>query len=155
MGKPAKPIDFEIRKSPKYRVASITRVGPWKEDHLRSEFRELTTWAKRQGLTTGHWIFVHRGDERWEACLEIRGRAKAEGRIRLRTLPATHVAHCVFDPDLLADRVVYHGLSDWTRWRKKFKEISAIGGSREVYSGDPWSDAAAWAHCDVQFLVRK
>lgn len=148
-------VDFELRKSAAYRVAAITRIGPWKQDNLRSEFRELTTWAKKQGVRTGQWIFYHKGDHRWEACLEIKGGAQATGRIRLKTLPATYVARCVFDPDAIADRVIYHGLSDWTRWRRRYKEITSVGGSREVYSGDPWSDARAWAHCEVQFLVRK
>ena len=148
-------VDFELRKAPSYRVAAIVRVGPWKEDNLRSEFRELTAWAKQQRVPTGRWIFYHKGDHRWEACLEIKGRAEATGRIRLKTLPATYVARCIFDPDAIADRVIYHGLSDWTRWRRRYKEIRSVGGSREIYSADPWSDARAWANCEVQFLVRK
>ncbi len=148
-------VDFELARAPEYRVAAIARTGPWKKDLLRSEFRELTAWAKQQGLRTGRWIFRHSADDRWEACLEFRGRAAPTGRIRVKTLPATYVARCVFDPDAIADRVIYHGLSDWTRWRKRQREIRAIGGSREVYPGDPWSDAKAWAHCEVQFVVRK
>ena len=149
------PVDFELTRSPSYRVAAIARTGPWKEGLLRAEFRELTAWAKKQGVRTGRWIFRHPGDDRWEACLEFRGRATPTGRIRVKTLPSTYVARCVFDPDAVADRVIYHGLSDWTRWRKRQREIRAVGGSREVYSGDPWSDAKAWAQCEVQFIVRK
>lgn len=148
-------VDFELWKAPSYRVATITRIGPWKTDNLRAEFRELTSWARAQGVRTGRWIFYHKGDYRWEACLEIKGKANAKGRIRLKTLPATYVARCIFDPDLIADRVIYHGLSDWTRWRRRDRIVKSVGGSREVYSGDPWSDARAWAHCEVQFLVRK
>lgn len=148
-------VDFELVRSPSFRVAAITRVGPWKVDNLRSEFRELVLWAKRSGVRTGRWIFVHKGDRRWEACLEIRGAAVPTGRLRLKTLPATWVARCVFDPDLLADRVVYHGLHDWVRRRRREHEIGSVGGSREIYTGDPWSDADAWAHCQVQLLVRK
>lgn len=148
-------VDFELRRAPSFRVGYLTRIGPWKEENLRSEFRELTGWAARQGLRTGRWIFYHKGDDRWEACLEIRGKAKPAGRIRLKTLPATYVARCVFDPDALADRVVYHGLNDWIRSKRRSREISSSAGSREVYHGDPWSDARAWARCEVQFLVRK
>lgn len=149
------PVDFELRRVPAIPVAVIRRSGPWRVDHLRAEFRELTAWARRQGLASGRWIFSHSRDDRWEACLEVRGTRKAAGRIRLTTLPATWVARCVFDPDMIADRVIYHGLSDWTRERRRAKEIRSIGGSREVYVGDPWSDARAWAHCEVQFLVRR
>jgi hypothetical protein len=148
-------VDFELRRAPSYRVASITRVGPWKEDNLRGEFRELTAWAKKLGVQTGRWIFLHKGDDRWEACLEIKGKAAAMGRIRLKSLPPTYVARCRFNPDAIADRVIYHGLSDWTRWRRRYGEIKSVGGSREIYSGDPWSDARAWANCEVQVLVRK
>jgi len=148
-------VDFELRRAPSYRVASITRIGPWKPGNLRSEFRELTGWARKQGVATGAWIFYHRSEKRWEACLEIKGKAEGSGRIRLKTLPATYVARCRFDPEVIADRVIYHGLSDWIRWRRRYKEIKSVGGSREIYSGDPWSDARAWANCEVQFLVRK
>jgi effector-binding domain-containing protein len=148
-------VDFALTKSPSYRVASIVRVGPWKEDNLRSEFEELERWAKRQGVRTGSYIFMERGTRRWEACLEYRGRAEAEGRIRLKTLPATAVARVIFDPDQVSSRIVYHGLSDWTRWRKKYGEIRSVVGPREVYSGNPWKDEQAWAHCEVQFVVRK
>jgi hypothetical protein len=148
-------VDFVLKRVPSYRVASIVRVGSWKEDNLRPEFRELVRWARKQGVRTGRWIFFERDHDRWEACLEIRGPARAEGRIRLKTLPATDAAAVVFDPDEISSRVVYHGLSDWTRWRKKTKEIRSVTAVREVYSGDPWRDAKAWAGCEVQFLVRK
>jgi effector-binding domain-containing protein len=148
-------VDFAFKNVPSYRVASITRVGPWKEDNLRTEFGELTRWAKRRGLRTGRWIFIHKDGDRWEACLEVKGRAEEEGRIRLKTLHPTRVAFVVFDPDQVSSRVVYHGLQDWTRWRRKDGDIRAVTGSREVYSGDPWKDRSAWRHCEVQFLVRK
>ncbi|MGI0068073.1 MAG: hypothetical protein ACREB9_06625 [Thermoplasmata archaeon] len=136
-------------------MASIVRIGPWRENNLRTEFGELTRWARRQKLRAGRWIFLEKGHHRWEACLEIRGRATPEGRIRLKTLPATWVASVVFDPDEVSSRVVYHGLSDWTRWRKKDRQVRGVTDVREVYSGDPWKDTEAWAHCDVQFVVRK
>ncbi len=148
-------VDFVLKRVRGYRVGSITRIGAWKEDNLRSEFRELTRWARRQGVRTGDWIFLGRDHHRWEACLEIKGAARPEGRVRLKTLPATDVAAVVFDPEQLSSRVVYHGLHDWTRWRRKDRQIRAVTSTREVYSGDPWNDKKAWAHCEVQFLVRK
>ncbi|MCI4352301.1 MAG: GyrI-like domain-containing protein [Thermoplasmata archaeon] len=148
-------VDFALRDSPSYRVASIVRIGPWKEDNLRVEFRELTRWAQKNRVRTGHWIFFERDHHRWEACLEIKDSAKAEGRIRLKTLPATPVARVVFNPDAVSSRIVYHGLSDWTRWRKKYGEIRSVTAVREVYTGDPWADKKAWANCEVQFVVRK
>ena len=41
------------------------------------------------------------------------------------------------------------------RWRRKDKEIRRVLSSREVYSGNPWTDPKAWAKTEVQFLVRK
>jgi effector-binding domain-containing protein len=148
-------VDFELRKVPSFRVASIARTGPWKKDNLRAEFGELTSWARAEDIPTGRWIFFHKGDVRWEACLEVKRRGQPKGRVHLKTLPATYVARCLFDPEVIADRVIYHGLTDWVRSRRRSKEIKSVGGSREVYSGDPWSDPQAWANCEVQFLVRK
>lgn len=148
-------VDFVLKRAPGVRVASIVRIGPWKEDNLRTEFGELVRWAARQKLRTGRWIFFERGRSRWEACLEVRGNAPAEGRIRLKSLPATAVASVMFDPDQVSSRVVYHGLSDWTRARRRDGTIRSVLAIREVYSGDPWREKSAWAHCEVQFVVRR
>lgn len=157
-------VDFEFKQDPAVTVAAIGYVGPFKENHLRKEFKELGSWAKGNGVRTGKWIFreidgpySRRPDNRrrWEACLEIRGKAKGRGRIRIKKLPATTVARVVFDPEKVSARLVYHGLNDWLRWRKKDRTIKAIGPSREVYAGDPWTNARAWSHAEVQFLVRK
>lgn len=148
-------VDFAWRDAPSYRVASVVRIGPWKEDNLRPEFSELVRWAKRQHVWTGKWIFFERDSHRWEACLEISGRPSPEGRIRLKTLPPARAASIVFDPDLVSSRLVYHGLLDWTRQRKKDGEIQGVTQIREIYSGNPWSDKRAWSRCEVQFLVRR
>jgi hypothetical protein len=150
-------VDFALKKAPSYRVATIVRIGAWKEDNLRAEFQELGRWARKQKIRTGRWIFVdaHRNHRRWEACLEITGKPRAEGRIRLKTLPASWVARVVFDPDLVSSRLVYHGLADWTRWRRTYKEIRSVTSVREIYSRNPWKDKKAWRNCEVQFLVRK
>src|SRR2546425_10081674 len=77
-------IDFEVTRTPSYTVASILKVGPYRDDNLRGEFRELVAWAKKRKLRTGKWImYEHDGpntrrpynQRRWEACLEVRGRA--------------------------------------------------------------------------------
>ncbi|HZY69455.1 MAG TPA: GyrI-like domain-containing protein [Thermoplasmata archaeon] len=150
-------VDFELKKSPAMKVACLAYRGPYKENMLQKEFRQLTQWAKDGKVRTGHWIFSWKGDKRSDACLEIKGTRfppRPEG-VRLATLPATWVARVAFDPEELSPRVVYHGLSDWTRERKKDKTIRAVGSAREVYAGDPWSNKAAWAHCTVEYLVRK
>src|SRR5947209_2658938 len=102
-------VDFEVTRTPSYTVASILKIGPYREDNLRSEFEELVSWAKKNRLRTGKWImYEHDGpnsrrpgnQRRWEACLEIRGKAKAEGRIRIKKLPAQAVAQVVFKPNV-------------------------------------------------------
>jgi effector-binding domain-containing protein len=148
-------VDFSLTRVPRYRVASIVKVGPWREENLRTEFTELRRWAERHRIRTGRWIFVHPGGNRWEACLEIKGRAPAEGRIRLRTLAAGWAACVTFDPELVSSRVVYHALHDWTRERRREGEIRSVGGAREVYAASPWADRRAWRSCRVEFLVRR
>ena len=149
--------DFELARAPSYRVASIVRIGPWKEDHLREEFRELVAWAKKQKVRTGRWIFLdaRSSHDRWEACLEIKGQARPEGRIRIKRLPGSWVARVLFDPDIVSSRLVYHGLNDWTKWRRVYHEIRSVTAVREIFTADPWKDKEAWAHCEVQFLVKR
>ncbi len=157
-------VDFEVTRSPSYTVASILKIGPYREDNLRSEFGELVSWAKQHRLRTGKWImYEHDGPNsrrpgnrrRWEACLEIRGEAKAEGRIRIKKLPAQTVAHVIFNPNVVSSRIVYHGLGDWIWWRLKYKDFKRAGPTREVYDGDPWTSTKAWSKVDVQVLVVK
>lgn len=157
-------VDFEFKREPAYTVAAIRYVGPFRENHLDKEFKELVSWAKRAKVRTGKWIFreldgpnSRRPDNkrRWEAALEIRGKARGQGRIRIKKIPATTVARVVFDPEKVSPRLVYHGLSDWLRWRNKDKVIKGIGPTREVYAGDPWTNAQAWSLAEVQFLVRR
>jgi DNA gyrase inhibitor GyrI len=113
-------VDFEVTRRPGYRVASILKVGPYREDNLRHEFEELTAWAKKNGLRTGKWImYEHDGSNsrrpenqrRWEACLEVKGSAKPEGRIRIKKLPAQTVALVVFNPNIISSRIIYQGSS--------------------------------------------
>jgi hypothetical protein len=148
-------VDFVLERVPRRRIASILRIGPWKEDHLREEFGELLRWATKSAVPTGRWIFLDLGAHRWEAGLEIHGDARPTGRVRRRTLPGTWVARVRFDPDRLAPRLVYHGLREWTRARRRDGTIRSVGSVREVYPGDPWKDPSAWASCEVQFVVRR
>ncbi|MCI4349403.1 MAG: hypothetical protein L3J93_04210 [Thermoplasmata archaeon] len=148
-------VEFKLKRSAGGRFATLSRAGGWKEDNLRSEFRTLVRWANENRLRTGRWMFLHPSERRWTAALEIRGTANPSGAIRLRTLPAESVASVVFDPAVVSPGIVYHGLNDWLRWRKKDKTIRRVVTSREVYSGDPWTKPAAWAHADVQYVVRR
>jgi len=148
-------VDFAYGKAPKYRVATLRAKGRWSENICRPEFAKLVAWAKANRVPTGKWIVRESDMGRFEACLEIRGTAKATGGIRLRTFPASATARVTFDPDVVSPRVVYHGLNDWLRWQKKEGELKAVRGTREVYSGDPWTDQAAWKATTVEFLLRR
>lgn len=150
-----KTVDFELVRAPAYRIAAISWTGPWNERKIRSQFENVEAWVRRHGLRAGRWIFREPGPRRWEAAIEVHGAARGSGAVRLRTLKPSAVARVVFDPDRVSPRVVYHGLSDWVRWQKREKKIRAVVSSRELYSGNPWKDAAAWARTEVQFLVRR
>ena len=147
-------VEIRRRTVPAVRVGVIVRFGPWRPENLRSEFRELTRWARRRGLRTGRWIFGEPAPDRWEACLEVRGAARSEGRIRVRTLPGARAWSVPFDPDRVASRVVYHALAGWVREHGAPSSRQRPAGIREVYPGDPWGDRTAWSRCEVQFLER-
>ena len=147
-------VDFAFRKAPKYRVISFSWKGPWQEKRIQSEFEKLAKWAKERKLKTGKWIFL--GSEvKHEVAIEAKGKVKGDGRVRVKTLPASSVASITFDPEAVSPRVVYHGVTDWLRWRKKEKEIKSVLRYREVYGGNPWRDAKAWSHTTVEVVVRR
>jgi effector-binding domain-containing protein len=148
-------VEFAFKKVPAIRVATLAWSGPWNEGKIRSQFGKVAAWAKAHGYRTGRWVFREPGDRRWEVGIELRGGSpRGSAPVRLKTLPATRVAFCVFDPDAVEAYVVYHGLNDWLRWRKKERKIRSVADSREVYSGDPWASASVWSRTEVQFVVR-
>lgn len=148
-------IDFAFGKAPARRLAYTRWTGPWSEKRIRSEFEKLERAIRAAGGTTGAWIFREPGERKWEVAIELRGRPREGHGLRLRSVRPTSIAHVQFDPDVLSPRVVYHGLSDWLRWRKREKEIRSAGTSQEVYSGNPWRDRRAWAKTDIQVAVRR
>lgn len=148
-------VDFAFKRTPAYRVAYIAWTGPWNEKRIRAEFTRIVGWAKARGYRTGHWFFREPGTRRWEVAIEVRGaKVRAQAPVRLKTFPATRVASVVFDPETVSPALVYHGLMDWLRWRRKDRKIRSVGSTREVYNGNPWTDPKAWSKTDVQFLVR-
>ncbi len=151
-------VDFAMKRAPKYRVASIRWTGAYQENRIRSEWDALAKWAKARGLRTGKWFFVEGGSGpkyRFEVAIEVGGKAKSEGKIHLRTYAASPIATVTFNPEEVSARVIYHGLSDWLRWRKKDKTIKRERTWREVYSGNPWRDAKAWSKAEIQVTVSK
>jgi DNA gyrase inhibitor GyrI len=147
-------VDFEFKRTPAYRVAYMAWTGPWKDATIRRNFEKVQQWAKSHGYAPGLWVFREPGTRRWETGVVVNARARAEGPIRIRTLPAARVASVVFDPEVISPAVVYHGLTDWLRWRKKDKKIRRVVSYREVYRGNPWKDKSAYAQTDVQFVVK-
>jgi effector-binding domain-containing protein len=148
-------VDFVLKKTPSLHVAAIRWTGPYSDRQIQRRFEEVEKWARARGLRTGRWVFREPGSRVWDTAIEVRGKARSEGRVKVRTLPAATVASVRFDPNVVSPRVVYHGLSDWLRWQRKEKEIRSVVSYREVYEGNPWKDKRAWSRTEVQFVVRK
>ena len=148
-------VDFSWGRSPAIRVAAIAWTGPWNEKKIRAQFERIDRWAREQRVRTGRWFFREPGTRKWEVAIELKGNARAARPIRLRTMPRATFARVTFDPEVVSPRVVYHGLSDFLRWRRKEHEIRSVLSTREVYAGNPWTDRRAWARTEVQFLVKK
>lgn len=148
-------VDFVLKKTPSLRVATIRWKGKYDERQIQKRFEEVEKWAQAKGLKTGRWVFREPDSRVWDTGIEVKGTARSEGRVKVRTLPAGTVACVCFDPDVVSPRVVYHGLTDWLRWRRKEKEIRSVVSYREIYEGNPWKDKRAWSRTEVQFVVRK
>jgi effector-binding domain-containing protein len=147
-------VDFVLKRTPGLRLASIRWTGSYSEAEIRKRFAEVEKWAAAHHLRTGRWVFREPGERKWSVGIEVRGAARSEGRVKVRSLPACTVASVTFDPEVVSPRVVYHGLMDWLRWRRKEKKVKSVLSTREVYLGNPWKDARAWAKTEVQFVVR-
>jgi hypothetical protein len=147
-------VEFSFKRAPARHVAYLAWKGPWSESKIRGNFRRIEAWAKAQRLRTGKWVFREPDDRAWEVAIEIRGAARASDGIRLRTYRASRVARVQFDPDAVSPEVIYHGITDWLRWRKKERKIRSVGTYQEIYTDDPWRNARAWANTEIQVTVR-
>ncbi|HEV2165890.1 MAG TPA: GyrI-like domain-containing protein [Thermoplasmata archaeon] len=148
-------VDFVLRKTPLVRTLSRTWKGPWKDRRIRDEFEKLEKGMRGAGIRTGRWFFV--GDyerSRYLVAIEARGRLRPVEGARAKTFPKGRIAAVEFDPQSVSPRVIYHGLSDWLRWRKKDKTIQSAGAYREVYPSNPWKDRTAESRTQVQVVVR-
>jgi hypothetical protein len=147
-------IDFEFKRVPKFRAITASWKGPWNEKRIQREFETLEKWARERKLRTGRWVFLEPGERQWQVGIEIKSPVKSAGTVRVRSFAATRVAQAAFDPEVVSPRVIYHGLTDWLRWRKKEKEIRSAGVYREIYEGNPWRDKKAWANTTIQVTVK-
>ena len=153
-------VDIKIKQVPSYTVASLIHYGPHGPNMFRTEFDRLVKWTKKNKLQTGHWI-MRWIDEygskpaskvRSEACLEIKGKARTNGKIRIKKFPKHTVVSVVFDPEKVSPRLVYSGIYGWIRY-SNFEATDSP--SREVYAGNPWTNPRAWANREVQVPVRR
>ena len=151
------PIDFTFEREPAYRVACLPPFTEYKESAVRARFERIHRWARDHGLRTGRWFFLFRdepSDDRYQVAIEVKGRARGDSQIRLRTLPASRVGSVTFDPHVVAPRVAYFGITAWLRWERSQKTFRTRGSYREVYDGNPWTDRKVEGRATVQVLVR-
>ncbi|MCI4361363.1 MAG: GyrI-like domain-containing protein [Thermoplasmata archaeon] len=147
-------VDFELKKAKKFTAATVTWKGPWNEKRVRSEFEGLAKWIGERHARAGAWILQTDWEKTTTVAIEVRGKVAGDGGVRVRRFPASRVASVTFDPEAISPRVIYHGLSDWLRWRKKDHSIKGVGTYREIYPGNPWKNAKAWSATEVRVTVR-
>ena len=153
-------VDFKVRVTPSYRVGYLIRFGGYDgQNTWRSEIAQLERWAKKNRLDTGKRImyFIDKWGEKPQkkrrsvAALEIKGKARPEGKIQIMKIPRQRVVGVVFDPGSVSADLVYLGLEGWLE-SSTYKQT---GRSREVYNGNPWTDQKAWANCEVQVPIKR
>jgi effector-binding domain-containing protein len=153
-------VEFKVKIAPSYKVAYILRIGPYTNQNMwRPEFNQLEKWAKKRKLKTGKWImgFLDKWNKKTEkrrrsvACIEIKGKAKPEGKIKIMKIPKQKVVSVMFDPNQVSADVVYYGLEAWLEYCP-YKQAAR---SRELYNGNPWTNPRAWANCEIQVPLKR
>ena len=98
-------VDIRVKQVASYTVASLIHYGPHSPNMFRTEFNQLVKWARKNKLRTGKWIMrwldepgkKPSSEIRSEACLEIKGKAKMEGKIMIKKFPKHTVLSVIFD----------------------------------------------------------
>ena len=153
-------VDIKVKQAPSCTVASLIHYGPHTANMFRPEFGHLVKWAKKNELRTGKWIMRWLDEPgnkpasriRSEACLEIKEKARTEGKIAIKTFPRHMVLSVIFNPNKVSPRLVYSGVYGWLR----YSEFQATDSpSREVYRDNPWTNPRAWANAEVQVPIKR
>jgi effector-binding domain-containing protein len=153
-------VEIKVKVASGYNVAYLLHIGPYKGQNMwQSEFNQLTKWAKKRKLRTGKWImyFIDKWSEKTQkkrrsiAAIEIKQKAKPEGKIQIMKLPRHKVVSVIFDPDKVSEELIYHGLEGWLE-SSTYKQAAR---SRELYDGNPWTKPQAWANCEVQVPLKR
>ena len=153
-------VDIKVKQVPGCTVASLIHFGPHGPNLFRAEFDHLVKWAKKNKLRTGKWIMRWLDEPegklaskvRSEACLEIKGKARLEGKIKIKKLSKHTVASVVFNPEKVSSRLVYSGIYGWLR----YSDFQATRSpAREVYAANPWTNSRAWANAEVQVPIKR
>ena len=153
-------VDFKLKVAPSYKVAYLTRYGPYTGQNMwRTEFNRLVTWTRRRKMRTGKWImyFIDEWGKKPEkerrsvACLEIKGKAVPEGKIQIMKIPRQKIVSVTFDPDNVSADVIYYALEAWLECAP-YKQAAR---SRELYDGNPWTNRRAWANCEIQVPLER
>ncbi len=123
-------------------LAYIAHVGPYDELPWEESIQRLYNWAKTQKVMPGFYpMALYHGDpettppesRRTEIAITFKGRAKEEGDVHIRKLPAMRVATVSHHAPASEFTATYEKLKDWIS--KKNYEIS--GPPIEVYSKRP------------------
>src|SRR5690242_13572057 len=95
-------VDFEFKRAPAYRLATVGWKGPWKEATVRSKFASIAHWAKQHKIRTGKWVFWQVKEGQWRVGIEVKNKVKGGAEVRMQTLPKGRVATVVFNPEELS-----------------------------------------------------
>lgn len=153
-------VGFKVKYAPSYTVAYMIHVGPYAGQNMwRSEFSQLSRWAKKRRLRTGKWImyFIDKWGERPPkqrrsvAAIQLKGRAPIEGKFKIMRIPRQKVGSVTFNPDKVSEELIYYGLESWL----ESGSYRQAGTSRELYDGSPWTNPRAWANCEVQVPLKR
>ncbi len=153
-------VEIKVMRAPSYTVAYLMHVGPYTGQNMwRSELSQMDRWAKKRRLRTGKWIvyFIDRWGERPAkqrrsiAAIQLKTKARAEGKVKIMKIPRQRVASVTFNPDRVSEELVYYGLESWLE-SSPYKQA---GTSRELYNGNPWTNPRAWANCEVQVPLKR
>ena len=159
-------VDIVTKREPGRRVIVRTYTGPWTgDDMLRPEFTELESWATDNNVKTARWFRIYLDKyeigmpadrRRWWASIEYKGKIRAPpARIETNFLQPQLVASVTFDPKVVSDRLVFHGLECWLDWRTRLGEFEEAGPTREVFVGNLWTDPSAKSQIELQVPIRK
>ena len=152
-------MEIKFKKTEPIQVATITHIGPYGPD-APPLFEEIERWLRQKQLEIAGPLFGWFYDDpekvpahklRSEVGIPFKGEAKAEGKIKIKEIPAQDVLYVIHKGPYPDVGPAYAALFQHARE----KGYTSLGCPMEIYLNDPGKVPESELLTEIQLPIKK